>query len=68
MSIYGNTGEDLRKQLADQIKQFFHDDEKKYDIEVPLNIIDNSNRINYLELEKFVELLRLANKKLDEVQ
>ena len=62
MSIYGRTGAELKKQLAEQIRAYFANDEMKYNIDVPVNIINASNEINYLELEKFAKAMLDAGK------
>lgn len=54
MSIYGNTGDELQAQMAEQIQKMF----SGYDIEVPVSVIGTDNQIDYLELEKFVESMQ----------
>lgn len=51
LSIYGDTGYDLQKQLAEQIKEMTGG----YGVEVPISIISADNRIDYLALERFVK-------------
>ena len=51
LSIYGDTGYDLQKQLAEQIKKMTGG----YGVEVPISIISADNRIDYLALERFVK-------------
>lgn len=56
MSVYGDTGEGLQQQLADEIRSMF-DVDGKTKIEIPVEVIDESNRINYLELERFAKAM-----------
>lgn len=51
LSIYGDTGYDLQKQLAEQIKEMTGG----YGVEVPISIISADNRIDYLALERFIK-------------
>ncbi len=51
LSVYGDTGYDLQKQLTEQIKEMTGG----YGVEVPISIISADNRIDYLALERFVK-------------
>lgn len=51
VSVYGDTGEDLQAQMAENIRQML----SGYDIEIPVSIVGVDNSIDYLGLEKFVQ-------------
>ena len=56
MSIYGDTGYDLQKQLAEQVRQYFQND--KVNIEIPVDVITADNQINYKRLGEFAEQMK----------
>lgn len=49
-SIFGEEGDELQKQLAQQVRKLF----SQFKVEVPLDLISPDNRIDYLALEKYV--------------
>lgn len=53
MSIYGETGFGLQEQLADQIRQYFQND--NINVEIPVDVITSDNQINYKKLGEFAE-------------
>lgn len=56
LSIYGDTGYDLQKQLAEQVRQYFQNDQVS--IEIPVDVITADNRINYKRLGEFAEQMK----------
>lgn len=56
LSIYGDTGYDLQKQLAEQIRTYFDNDNIK--VEIPVDVITPDNRINYKRLGEFAEQMK----------
>lgn len=56
LSIYGDTGYDLQKQLAAQVRQYFQNDQVS--IEIPVDVITADNRINYKRLGEFAEQMK----------
>lgn len=56
LSIYGDTGYDLQKQLAAQVRQYFQNDQVS--IEIPLDVITADNQINYKRLGEFAEQMK----------
>lgn len=56
LSIYGDTGYDLQKQLAEQIRTYFQNDNIK--VEIPLDVVTPDNRINYKRLGEFAEQMK----------
>lgn len=56
LSIYGDTGYDLQKQLAAQVRQYFQNDQVS--IEIPLDVITTDNQINYKRLGEFAEQMK----------
>jgi len=53
MSIYGDDGFELQKQLADQVRQYFKND--IINVEIPVEVIGKNNSINYKKLSEFAE-------------
>ena len=49
-SIFGEEGDELQKQMAQQVRKLF----SQFKVEVPLDLISPDNRIDYLALEKYV--------------
>lgn len=56
LSIYGDMGYDLQKQLAEQVRQYFQNDQGS--IEIPVDVITADNRINYKRLGEFAEQMK----------
>lgn len=56
VSIYGDTGYDLQKQLAQQVRQYFQNDQVS--IEIPVDVITDDNQINYKKLGEFAEKMK----------
>lgn len=56
VSIYGDTGYDLQKQLAEQVRQYFQNDQVS--IEIPVDVITADNQINYKRLGEFAEQMK----------
>lgn len=56
LSIYGDTGYDLQKQLAEQIRTYF--DNENIKVEIPVDVITADNRINYKRLGEFAEQMK----------
>lgn len=56
LSIYGDTGYDLKKQLAEQVRQYFQNDQVS--IEIPVDVITADNQINYKRLGEFAEQMK----------
>ena len=56
LSIYGDTGYDLQKQLAEQVRQYFQKDQVSIDI--PVDVITADNQINYKRLGEFAEQMK----------
>lgn len=56
LSIYGDTGYDLQKQLAEQVRQYFQNDQVS--IQIPVDVITPDNRINYKRLGEFAEQMK----------
>lgn len=56
LSVYGDTGYDLQKQLAAQVRQYFQNDQVS--IEIPVDVITADNRINYKRLGEFAEQMK----------
>lgn len=56
LSIYGDTGYDLQKRLAAQVRQCFQNDQVS--IEIPVDVITADNRINYKRLGEFAEQMK----------
>lgn len=56
LSIYGDTGYDLQKQLAEQVRQYFQNDQVS--IEIPVDVITADNQINYKRLGEFAEQMK----------
>lgn len=49
-SIFGEEGDELQRQMAQQIRKLF----SQFKVEVPLDLISPDNRVDYLALEKYV--------------
>lgn len=56
VSIYGDTGYDLQKQLAQQVRRYFQNDQVS--IEIPVDVITADNQINYKRLGEFAEQMK----------
>ena len=56
LSVYGDTGYDLQKQLAAQVRQYFQNDQVS--IEIPVDVITADNQINYKRLGEFAEQMK----------
>lgn len=56
LSIYGDTGYDLQKQLAEQIRAYF--DNENIKVEIPIDVITAENQINYKRLGEFAEQMK----------
>lgn len=56
LSVYGDTGYDLQKQLAEQIRTYF--DNENIKVEIPLDVITADNQINYKRLGDFAEQMK----------
>lgn len=56
LSIYGDTGYDLQKQLAEQIRTYF--DNENIKVEIPVDVITADNQINYKRLGEFAEQMK----------
>lgn len=56
LSIYGDTGYDLQKQLAQQIRTYF--DNENIKVEIPVDVITADNQINYKRLGEFAEQMK----------
>lgn len=56
LSIYGDMGYDLQKQLAEQVRQYFQNEQVH--IEIPVDVITADNRINYKRLGEFAEQMK----------
>lgn len=56
LSIYGDTGYDLQKQLAEQVRSYFQNDQVS--IEIPVDVITADNQINYKRLGEFAEQMK----------
>lgn len=56
LSIYGDTGYDLQKQLAEQIRTYFDNENVK--VEIPVDVITADNQINYKRLGEFAEQMK----------
>lgn len=56
LSIYGDTGYDLQKQLAEQIRAYF--DNENIKVEIPIDVITADNQINYKRLGEFAEQMK----------
>jgi hypothetical protein len=56
LSIYGYTGYDLQKQLAEQVRQYFQNGQVS--IEIPVDVITADNQINYKRLGEFAEQMK----------
>lgn len=56
LSIYGDTGYDLQKQLAEQIRAYF--DNENIKVEIPVDVITADNQINYKRLGEFAEQMK----------
>ena len=56
LSVYGDTGYDLQKQLAELVRQYFQNDQVS--IEIPVDVITADNRINYKRLGEFAEQMK----------
>ena len=56
LSIYGDTGYDLQKQLAEQVRTYF--DNENIKVEIPLDVITADNQINYKRLGDFAEQMK----------
>lgn len=56
MSVTGDTGEGLQQAIADNIRGMFGG----IGVSIPVEVIDETNRVNYRELEKFVNELKEA--------
>lgn len=56
LSIYGDTGYDLQKQLAEQIRTYF--DNENIKVEIPVDVITTDNQINYKRLGDFAEQMK----------
>ena len=56
LSIYGDTGYNLQKQLAEQIRTYFDNENVK--VEIPVDVITADNQINYKRLGEFAEQMK----------
>jgi hypothetical protein len=56
LSVYGDTGYDLQKQLAEQIRTYF--DNENIKVEIPVDVITADNQINYKRLGEFAEQMK----------
>ena len=56
LSIYGDTGYGLQKQLAQQVRQYFQNGQVS--IGIPVDVITADNRINYKRLGEFAEQMK----------
>lgn len=55
-AIYGDDGWELQKQLAEQIRQYFQNE--NIDVEIPIDVISRNNSINYKRLGEFAEQMK----------
>lgn len=56
LSIYGDTGYDLQKQLTERIRTYFDNENVK--VEIPVDVITADNQINYKRLGEFAEQMK----------
>lgn len=56
VSIYGDTGHELQEQLAQQVRQYFQNDQ--INIKIPVDVITADNQINYKRLAEFAEQMK----------
>ncbi|MDE5886044.1 MAG: hypothetical protein K2H46_00470 [Muribaculaceae bacterium] len=56
MSIYGDDGFELQRQLVEQIKSYLQNDQ--ISIEIPVDVITTGNQINYKRLGEFAEQIK----------
>ena len=56
MSIYGDDGFELQRQLVEQIKSYLQNEQVS--IEIPVDVITTGNQINYKRLGEFAEQIK----------